>query len=116
MKVSELEGAELDYWVAVTVGRHHRDDVTRYITLEREAHPHLEPYAPSTDWSQGGPIIEQFDMTLEGSLGQGADKQWLAMTPSSIHDASWAQAYGQTALVAAMRAVVACKYGEEVPQ
>jgi hypothetical protein len=56
----------------------------------------------STDWAQGGPIIEQQEISIWGaspSIAKGAGGQW---------------GYGQTPLIAAMRCYVASKLGDVV--
>jgi hypothetical protein len=64
-------------------------------------------YAPSTDWSQGGPIIEREGIELVPD-GGGA---WGAAIRGGDEDDT-SQAY--TPLIAAMRAYVASKLGDEV--
>ncbi len=69
-------------------------------------------WVPSTDWSQGGPIIER----IKGFQF----KQWLECKPDTcceahIHnyEGDWIQ-FGPTPLIAAMRCYVASKMGDEV--
>jgi hypothetical protein len=66
----------------------------------------------STDWSQGGPIIER----IEGF----EFKRWLECSPDTcceahIHnyDGDWIR-FGSTPLIAAMRCFVASKLGDEI--
>ena len=61
----------------------------------------------STDWAQGGPIIEREGLTLTHQT----DK-WAAQTDCDLFS------YGPTPLIAAMRCYVASKLGEivEVPR
>ena len=89
MKTSELSGAQLDW----AVGR------CRGLTLELHG---VVPY--STDWSHGGPIIEQ-----EGISVLMEDDTWKASN-------SWGHIplEGPTPLVAAMRCYVASKLGDEI--
>jgi len=62
-------------------------------------------FNPSTDWSQGGPIIER-----EGiAIGKG-DEQWAAFANADTEEGT----LGPTPLIAAMRCYVASKLGEEV--
>ena len=71
---------------------------------------HFGPeFAPSTDWSQGGPIIERELIALSPYLY--TDDAWQATraTPDKHYCA-----YGPTPLVAAMRCYVASKLGDEV--
>ena len=69
-------------------------------------------WQPSTDWAQGGPIIER----IHGLLL----KQWLECKPElrcqvqiNNHEGDWV-AFGPTPLIAAMRCYVASKLGDEV--
>jgi len=73
-------------------------------------------YYPSTDWSQGGPIIEREKISvidkafLAGTI-HGKDGTWMAYS----HDSTLAQSvFGFTPLVAAMRRYVDSKLGDEV--
>ena len=57
MKVSELSGADLDYWVAVAEGEtiHEVHNGVVYIKTKHG----WAGYMPSTDWLRAGPIIER---------------------------------------------------------
>ena len=61
----------------------------------------------STDWAQGGPIIEREKIQLS-TLSKG--KEWRA---ALVYGQDHIQ-YGPTPLVAAMRCYVASKLGDEV--
>jgi hypothetical protein len=87
MKTEELQGAALDWAVAMCEGRHPDSP--------------LEPY--SVNWSWGGPIIDRERMTL-----RPVGKTW-----SSDMDPCYRQ-YGPNPLIAAMRCYVASKLGDEV--
>ena len=90
MKVSEATGPALDWMVAKVIGEYKPVAVPTY----------------STDWAQGGPIIErELIETLRGGAYQ--DKFWKARRNS-------VEAYGPTPLIAACRCYVASKLGEEV--
>ena len=102
--VASLEGAALDWAVARCEGV---DDyivnesfMTRWTDDECEGGV---DYHYSTDWAQGGPIIEREKMTLEWT---GED--WMAYIR---HDEEY---FGPTPLIAAMRCYVASKLGDEV--
>ena len=58
----------------------------------------------STDWAEGGPIIERerIDVLYEHDL------RWIAVPQKGI------ESYGPTPLIAAMRCYVASKLGDEV--
>ena len=92
MKTSELTGAALD-WVVAKAER-------RTIDYFRGI------YKPSTDWAQGGPIIEREGITLEKR-----DDLWDA-TFDSGECFFWE--FGPTPLIAAMRCYVASKLGDEI--
>jgi hypothetical protein len=77
----------------------------------------LTPYTPSTDWSQGGPIIERERIS---TAKDPSDAYWQAcincatssMFGPGLCGDHWH--YGPTPLIAAMRCYVASKLGDEV--
>jgi hypothetical protein len=104
LKTTELQGAALDWAVAKAEG------VDGYIVNEsfmtRWTDDECEDgvdYHYSTDWAQGGPIIEREKMTLEWT---GED--WMAYIR---HDEEY---FGPTPLIAAMRCYVASVLSDEV--
>jgi hypothetical protein len=107
MKTSELTGAALDWAVCEATG------MFKAYTQFRSGKNFLKVYGvarnkhlhPSTDWSQGGPIIEREKLAI--CIGW---KQWLAFSD----DTENAGVQGPTPLVAAMRCYVASKLGDEV--
>jgi hypothetical protein len=61
MKTADLTGAMLDYWVARAEGVQ-VDATCDDITSEQWQYVRsgtIEAYTPSSDWAQGGPIIER---------------------------------------------------------
>lgn len=106
MKVAELSGAALDWAVAKCEGYVAGPSGSYWINEDE-----CVDFRPSTDWSQGGPIIEQ-----EGiSLYLDTNNLWQA----NIFDDNPAVFFGSgvegsTPLIAAMRCYVASKLGEEV--
>lgn len=65
-------------------------------------------FNPSTNWAQGGPIIDRNGIATERKIIEGTtEHEWKAYVPY-IH------AYGPTPLIAAMRCYVASKLGDEV--
>lgn len=64
-----------------------------------------DTFSPSTDWKQGGPIIEREKLNLDTD----DSSSWLSYTPEAKH-----QQFGPTPLIAAMRCFVASKLGDEV--
>lgn len=110
MKTSELTGAALDW--AVAKADEERDVLfcqRQYGRLlvrtpgNHETHDSEWPYAPSTDWSQGGPIIEREGLTVTHQQAQ-----WMAQTDDDLF------ACGPTPLIAAMRCYVASKLGDNI--
>ena len=72
------------------------------------AHPNYNNFHPSTNWAQGGPIIEQEGITVcHGSPVHGLE--WMACDRSSTHIQ-----HGPSYLIAAMRCFCASKLGEEI--
>lgn len=131
MKVSDLEGPLLDFWVARAEGNlvhgyssHENAMVEHYgFGGEIEGRSRISSWAPSEEWDSGGPIISRERISIwryDGTVDNPID-MWFAAT-GGIHgwdDGSIAgvgkECCGETALVAAMRAYVASKFGDEVP-
>jgi hypothetical protein len=121
-KVGELEGAMLDAAVAKAEGLPFIVDSTDDEHWVMAAHPGYsgpedlgrrrvdrKQFSPSTDWAQGGPIIERERIGIE-PFG-GAQGGWLARHPEL---SVYLKEYGTTPLIAAMRAYVASELGEEI--
>lgn len=108
MKTSELTDDALDWAVAKAEGL----EVASCENIRgcQLAMPHPDhgqtDYAPSSRWEQGGPIIERERIALE--LGG-----WWHAVIDKDRDGVWV-GDGPTALIAAMRAFVASKLGEEI--
>ena len=66
-------------------------------------------FSPSTDWSQGGPIIEREFITIINAAGDDVWSAYPIADDPVAHRKS-----GPTPLIAAMRCYVASKLGEEV--
>jgi hypothetical protein len=71
-------------------------------------------WSPSTDWSQGGPIIEREEIGIRRNAPCSDGRQWEASGSITAKGAGYRWGYGRTPLVAAMRCFVASKLGEEV--
>ena len=71
---------------------------------------------PSTDWSQGGPIIERERINFTRQLSTSpCPGMWLAYTCDEVDDTRWGfDGMGSTHLIAAMRCYVASKLGDEI--
>lgn len=102
MKTSELKGAALDW----AVSEIENPEPTYYIDdqgLEWE-----KEYSPSTNWAQGGPIIERERIDI-----WAWEKNWSAGDNKALNT----RTRGPTPLIAAMRCYVASKLGDlvEIP-
>lgn len=112
-RVSELEGAQLDWAVAIASGftRARMSDV--YLgewIMPNGKQVFLPWFNPSTDWRRGGPIIERERITIDPI----EENQWAAHIVSVSVKGGWLRIIGPTPLIAAMRAFVASKLGDEV--
>ena len=121
-KVSRLEGAELDYWVAMALGfiasnavictKQNKETFSRADAVEGCLYirlgGHETKYSPSRRWNEAGPIIEREHIGLQ----KMAD-YWFAgvcKPPApGMRDGR-----GPTPLIAAMRCFVASRFGETV--
>ena len=114
MKVSELEGVLLDCWVAKATGRTDvalDTEVGPVIANDSIEDPSGEWFEPSTNWSQGGPIIKREEITIHHC--DSWNGKWCAGIVIWLPDHDdWH--HGPTPLIAAMRAYVASKFGDEV--
>ncbi len=112
MKTSELIGPALDWAVAKSEGLNPNSDPKirrQYVGYSGFAEANGFGYAIkhySTDWSQGGPIIEQETIGL--FFDRACGNQWRANHITAPYQ------LGPTPLVAAMRCYVASKLGDEV--
>ena len=107
IKTSELVGAQLDYAVARALGK--RPSMFIYQQDGELAKEHRY----SSDWAQGGPIIEREFIDLNYDPEEG---DWCATTRTER--ICGADGFGTTPLVAAMRCYVASKFGDavEIPE
>ena len=97
MKVTELTGAALDWAVAKCEGITEGKDKAWY-------YDRRDAYNYSTNWAQGGPIIERERIEVRYRVG---------VSVRALIDGKHEQ-YGNTQLTAAMRCYVASKLGDEV--
>jgi len=118
MKVSELSGALLDYWVAKCESREARiaeyTDGNRYCVVPAgvcsdQGWTSQSIYFPSSAWSVAGPLIERERIALFPAAGDAG--AWMAQLQTDGRSSQ----FGPTALVAAMRCFIWSKYGDEVP-
>jgi len=117
VKVSELEGAALDWAVAKAEGRADvkcgRGQCYTLHPCERQGYEECRVYQPSVDWSQAGPLIERYKLTLFQVNGPAAivndDTGEVDYDGRSMRSGD-----GATILIAAIRAIVASVMGDEV--
>lgn len=114
IKTSELTGAALDWAVEFannpeliwgdTIGLHW---ASRTIVIPALVSPDCYRH-PSTNWAQGGPIIEREKMLVDTTMDESI---WVGQKEM---DRAFYQEVGPTPLIAAMRCYVASKLGDEV--
>lgn len=109
VKTSELIGPALDWAVAKCEGFDAiKYEARRVKILHRRDDAQPRTYTPSTDWAQGGPIIERERITFsEERRGLYLGFIWNGVAHVNLSE-------GPTPLIAAMRCYVASKLGEEV--
>lgn len=124
VRVSELEGAALDYWVARAEG--HKPS---FPDLEAEFPavllwedygcmlPHGEygneyEFSPSQDWNDAGPLFDKFALSFDPLLGGGIQATARMKDGQIILPVSMS---GNDYLVAACRAIIAATFGATVP-
>jgi len=103
MKVSELQGAALDQALCWAVAKGEGIELTNYsgnLIIRYDG----DRWQPTTNWAQGGPIIERERIELWGD----GDEGWIA------YDNLNPEQKGPTPLIAAMRCYVASRLGDEV--
>ncbi len=130
IKVSELEGITLDWAVAKCEGGKDVwfDSVaTFWIEINGKDRAlrtgWAQSFTPSSDWAQGGPIIEREDInvnrltrsevTESGSEIYRKDG-WTAFTTVSAYWITPIRQYGPTPLIAAMRCFCYAKLGDDI--
>jgi hypothetical protein len=119
MKTKELNGGMLDYWVAKAedravdyhdLGAHGGD----FVTVVDPEQSGWVFWSPSRAWADGGPIISRENIATE-KIGPII---WAATIGHQEKTRQLGNAYehGETLLIAAMRAYVASKFGDEVAE
>ena len=126
IKVSEAIGPVLDWLVAKCEGAFdlqrrecfHNRPWFFYMRDDDEPdivrHTYLNEYEPSTDWAQGGQIIEREEIGVKRNAPCSDGRQWEASPSITAKGAGGRWGYGPTPLIAAMRCYVASRMGNEV--
>jgi hypothetical protein len=108
MRTNELQGAALDWVVALIEHPEWKEQGFLEVfpdDLRFEDGAAYITYTPSTDWAQGGPIIEREGIEL---FRNNEKNYWFTSKARNQIGV------GPTPLVAAMRAFVASKFGDEI--
>lgn len=128
-KTAELTGALLDAAVAKAEGMPYTVVPEKvwgglgitFISSGPACSVGLDYFEPSTNWAKGGPIIERERIQLESYKDSDAPASerryfWVAVIYSPFWEPVRKDAHGggETPLIAAMRAYVASKLGDEV--
>ena len=114
VKTSEATPLQVNYLVAkCKFPDAHTKDVEVWIQPLSCDDPADFAFEPSTNWSQGGPIIEREKISIEYMVGAGAGglDVWVA---TRIKNMALSEECAPTPLVAAMRCYVASRLGDEV--
>ena len=107
MQVNKLEAPLLNFWVAKSLGLEPIPDgrgagsVSVINTLTGK----LEPFQPSLDWSQAGPLLAAHWHELESVLLEWYGPQWPYLEIFQAKPQVWF-----------MRALVAVHFGDEVEE
>lgn len=130
MSVDELEGAELDFWVARAEGEqaYYEPGHPEYFKwLKQGEGSAKETPRYSSDWSKGGPIIQRENLHLGPPTepvhrnggpksGWGEAGMWTSCTWHKGVDGRRSVSWHETStLIAAMRCYVGSKFGDAVP-
>jgi hypothetical protein len=114
MGTSELSGAALDYAVAKCEGIELENGCYNRLLVDgrmSKGQSMLTPFTPSTDWAQGGAIIEREKINLLCRVDHN-DGLWSAYIYRFSNKEQHITRYeGKTPLIAAMRCYVASKLG-----
>lgn len=136
-KTAELSGALLDAAVALAQGKRPKIEAIHgydhcYILVPYDDGSQVNSgrtewiyFAPSSQWNEGGPIIEREGIAIAPyEHGIGEPSMWVAWVEERQHQATFDSYFergifddnsrGHTPLIAAMRAYVCSKLGEEV--
>ena len=124
MKTSELTGPALDWAAAKAEDRLNRRidvrpgtsaaDISLYdgkLFIYNGGRDFIA-WAPSTDWSQGGPVSEREHISSDWLGSEWSAKSWALLDGKVLQQTGYA--YGPTELIAKMRCFVASKLGDEV--
>lgn len=112
MKTNELTGHALDWAVAKCEGFTDYDPDTETMMPPRKEYGRVnfDEYSYSTDWAQGGPIIEREGISVMYRTGV----RMIASINGQYEQTIGHRHKGNLGLIVAMRCYVASKLGDEV--
>jgi hypothetical protein len=109
IKINVLNGAALDWAVAKSEEQDPLFDNGEVVSFkEIVGRKHRLLWGPSTNWAQGGVIIERERITLDYRADIDSARPWIATLPSG------AEEHGATPLIAAMRVYAAGALGDSI--
>jgi hypothetical protein len=116
IEVSEATGPTLDWLVAKCEGIE-VDTLGMAWVPDPDMRHFNKQFKPTTDWAQGGPLIERERIDVLGTVN-GPTGEWTATAPRQKLVGWRVIAIGPTPLIAALRCYVASKLGNtaEVPE
>lgn len=109
VKTAELFGAALDWAVAVADDEEHPQvyDGVVYVNGPK-CNALAMKYCPSTDWAQGGPLVDRYCEDIRKVFG------WWYATSTQNDAGRTVMQVGKTPLMDACRAIVAAELGDVV--
>lgn len=121
VKTAELKGAALDWAVCKAEG----DELAARNIMYPNHAKHFPTVSPSTNWAQGGPIIESENINIVrcndlyfpsgNEHGEYYEQYWKAEIKGETDlNMSLYKEHGPTPLISAMRCYVAATFGDEV--
>lgn len=110
MKVSDLTNRELDLLVAKLENVQITEDEQHRLMLGTSDGMEVE-WAPSRNWTQGGPILERKRIIV----GPWKGSRWAASAEAFPESANEVDAFGDSYLDAGMRCYLVSALGEELP-
>ena len=112
-KVSELNGTELAYWVAMAQGW--KKDADRFVSADHCTFCGcIYDYQPQENWAQCGLLIEKFGIVIDWHWLDNESREWSASLPIT-DTCKWQASVSMDLKTAICRCVVASVYGEFVP-
>jgi len=105
MQVDSMNASMLDFWVAKSLGLSPVTDQrgAHSVSVVNDATGVLEPYQPTRDWAQAGPILAAEWYEVETVMLEWLGPRW-----------PYVQEIQQDPLLWFMRAVVVSHFGNEV--